>query len=33
MSQTRHVSLLPGMSYEVYGKALLGLPNDVVLSL
>ena len=29
----RHVSLLPGMSYEVYGKALLGLPNDVVLSL
>jgi alkylation response protein AidB-like acyl-CoA dehydrogenase len=29
----RHVSLLPGMSYEVYGKALLGLPNDVLLSL
>jgi Acyl-CoA dehydrogenase, C-terminal domain len=29
----RHVSLLPGMSYEVYGKALLGLLNDVVLSL
>ena len=29
----RHVTLLPGISYEVYGKALLGLPNDVVLSL
>jgi alkylation response protein AidB-like acyl-CoA dehydrogenase len=29
----RHVSLLPGISSEVYGKALLGLPNDVVLSL
>jgi alkylation response protein AidB-like acyl-CoA dehydrogenase len=29
----RHVSLLPGVSYEVYGKALLGLPNDVLLSL
>jgi alkylation response protein AidB-like acyl-CoA dehydrogenase len=29
----RHVSLIPGISYEVYGKALLGLPNDVVLTL
>jgi alkylation response protein AidB-like acyl-CoA dehydrogenase len=25
----RHASLLPGISYEVYGKALLGLTNDV----
>ena len=29
----RHVGLLPGISYEVYGKALMGLPNDVVLTL
>lgn len=29
----RHVSLLPAVSNEVYGKALLGLPNDVLLSL
>jgi 3-hydroxy-9,10-secoandrosta-1,3,5(10)-triene-9,17-dione monooxygenase len=29
----RHVSLIPGISYEVYGKALLGLPNDVVMTL
>jgi alkylation response protein AidB-like acyl-CoA dehydrogenase len=29
----RHVALLPGISYEVYGKALMGLPNDVVLTL
>jgi alkylation response protein AidB-like acyl-CoA dehydrogenase len=28
----RHVSLLPAISNEVYGKALLGLPNDVLLS-
>jgi alkylation response protein AidB-like acyl-CoA dehydrogenase len=25
----RHASLLPGISYEVYGKALLGIANDV----
>jgi alkylation response protein AidB-like acyl-CoA dehydrogenase len=25
----RHASLLPGISYEVYGKALLGVTNDV----
>jgi hypothetical protein len=24
---------IPGISYEVYGKALLGLANDVVLTL
>jgi 3-hydroxy-9,10-secoandrosta-1,3,5(10)-triene-9,17-dione monooxygenase len=29
----RHVSLLPAISNEVYGKALLDLPNDVLLSL
>jgi alkylation response protein AidB-like acyl-CoA dehydrogenase len=29
----RHVLLLPAVSNEVYGKALLGLPNDVLLSL
>ena len=25
----RHASLLPGIGYEVYGKALLGVTNDV----
>jgi len=29
----RHVSLLPAVSNEVYGKALLGRPNNVLLSL
>jgi hypothetical protein len=29
----RHVSLIPGIGYELYGKALLGLPNDLVSTL
>jgi hypothetical protein len=28
----RHASLLPGISYEVYSKALLGITNDVAIT-